>query len=303
MIQGPSGVFAPVLTLFDATLAPEPARFVGHCRWIVSQGAGLVPFGTTSEANSMSREERIELLERLVAAGIDPALMMPGTGCCALTDSVRLTRHAVGLGCAGVLMLPPFYYKAVGEEGLFRNYAEIIERVGDPRLRLYLYHIPPIAQVGFGVALIERLLRAYPGVIAGIKDSSGDWSNTEAVLAATRGAPFRVFVGTELFLLRNLRAGGAGCITATANINPAAIRKLFERWQSPDAEALQADLDALRRLVQRYPLIPALKRVLAHALRDEQWATVRPPLVELDAGPARELVAALDARGFSMATG
>lgn len=297
------GVFAPVLTPFDARLAPEPQRFVGHCRWIVAQGAGLVPFGTTSEANSLGCEERIELLDRLVSAGIDPAVMMPGTGCCALTDSVRLTRHAVAAGCAGVLMLPPFYYKAVGDEGLFRNYAQIIERVGDARLRIYLYHIPPIAQVGFGVSLIERLLRAYPGVIAGIKDSSGDWSNTEAVLAATRGTSFRVFVGSEVFLLRALRAGAAGCITATANIAPAAIRTLFERWRSTDAEALQGELDALRHLVQRYPLIPALKRVMAHALRDEQWATVRPPLVELDAGPAHELTAALDARGFSMTAG
>ena len=175
--------------------APDPERFVRQCRWLLSQNVGLAVFGTNSEANSLSVDERIELLDRLVGAGIDPARMMPGTGCCALTDSVRLTAHAVKLGCAGVLMLPPFYYKGVSDDGLFRSFAEVIERVGEARLRVYLYHIPPVAQVPITLGLVERLLKAYPTQTAGMKDSSGDWSNTKAFLDAFAGAGFDVFAG------------------------------------------------------------------------------------------------------------
>src|SRR5215472_18091915 len=159
-----SGVLSPVVTPFRSDLAPDPERFVRQCRWLLSRNVGLAIFGTNSEANSLSVEEKIELLDRLVAAGLDPARMMPGTGHCALPDSVRLTAHAIKLGCAGVLMLPPFYYKGVSDDGLFRNFAEVIERVGDRRLRIYLYHIPPVSQVGITVALIERLLKTYPGI-------------------------------------------------------------------------------------------------------------------------------------------
>src|SRR5437764_14819256 len=225
-----SGVLAPVLTPFRSDLSPDAARFVRHCRWLLSQGcAGLAVFGTTSEANSLSVEERETLLQELLSAGIDPGRLLPGTGCCALTDTVRLTRAAVRAGCAGVLMLPPFYYKAVSEEGLFRSFAEIIERVGDARLRVYLYHIPPVSQVPISLGLIERLLKAYPGTVTGLKDSSGDWANTEAILKAFRGV-FDVFAGSEAFLLANMRNGGKGCISATANINPAAIHGLYANW-------------------------------------------------------------------------
>src|SRR3712207_2565131 len=147
------GVLAPVVTPFARDLRPDAERFIAHCRWLLSQNCGLAAFGTNSEANSLAVEERIALLEALLAAGLDPARMMPGTGCCALTDTVRLTAHAVTAGCAGVLMLPPFYYKDVSDDGLFRSFAEVIERVGDSRLRVYLYHIPPVAVVGITTKL------------------------------------------------------------------------------------------------------------------------------------------------------
>ena len=202
----------------------------------------------------------MDLLERVVESGVDPARMMPGTGTCALPDTVRLTAHAVRLGCAGVLMLPPFYYKGVSDEGLFRSFAEIIERVGDSRLRVYLYHIPPVSQIPISLALIERLLRAYPDAIAGVKDSSGDWNNTKAMLERFAPQGFDVFAGSESFLLANLRHGGRGCISATANVNPAAIHALYARWQAADADAMQKNLDAIRATFQKYPMIPALKR-------------------------------------------
>src|SRR6202163_1093038 len=216
------GVLAPVVTPFRADLSPDRERFIAHCQWLLSQNCGLAVFGTNSEANSLAAEERSTLLDALVAAGIEPSRMMPGTGCCSITETVKLTSQAVKHGCAGVLMLPPFYYKSVSEEGLYRYFSEVVQRVGDARLRIYLYHIPPVAVVGITTGLVERLLAAYPDAIAGMKDSSGDWNNTKTFLdafsvrAGRAVSGFDVFVGSESFLLANMRNGGVGTISATA---------------------------------------------------------------------------------------
>jgi 4-hydroxy-tetrahydrodipicolinate synthase len=206
----------------------------------------------------------------------------------------------VHLGCAGVLMLPPFYYKGVSDEGLYRNYAEIIERVGDARLQIYVYHIPPVSQVAISLKLIERLLKAYPKNIAGTKDSSGDWNNTKATLDAFAKDGFDVFPGSETFLLAGLRNGAKGCISATANVNPAAIHNLYANWRAADADKLQADLDQVRGTFQKYPMIPAMKRAIAHWSGYADWATVRPPLVEVTAEQSKALIAELKQIGFSM---
>jgi 4-hydroxy-tetrahydrodipicolinate synthase len=296
------GVLAPVVTPFTQDLAPDTQRFVRHCKWLLEHGcSGLAVFGTNSEANSLSTEERMTLLEELVQAGVPAGKLMPGTGCCALTDSVRLTAHAVKLGCAGALMLPPFYYKGVPDEGLFRGFSEVIERVADERLQVYLYHIPPVAQVPISLGLIERLLKRYPKIVAGIKDSSGDWANTKAVLDAFGAQGFEVFAGSEVFLLRNMRAGGVGCITAGANVNPHGIDKVYRAWESAEAEALQASIDAVRKILQsQISMIPALKATIAHYAADPDWMTVRPPLVELAAAQQAEMVRELGEVGFAM---
>jgi 4-hydroxy-tetrahydrodipicolinate synthase len=294
------GVLSPVVTPFKPDLTADPERLIRHCRWLLAQNVGLAVFGTNSEANSLSVEEKIDLLDRLVAAGLDPARMMPGTGCCALPDSVRLTAHAMKLGCGGVLMLPPFYYKGVSDEGLFRNFAEVIERVGEARLRIYLYHIPPVSQVPITLGLVERLLETYPQQTAGMKDSGGDWNNTQAFLDAFAAAGFDVFAGSETFLLRTMRHGGAGCISATANVHPGPIARLYHTWQAADADAQQAWLDEIRGVFARFPMIPALKAALAHYGRDAAWAAVRPPLVALDAEQAGALVTELARKGFTM---
>lgn len=292
-----NGVLAPALTPFDADLAPDAGRFLRHCRWLLARGcAGLAVFGTTSEANSLSVEEREHLLLALLEGGIDPAALVPGTGCCALTDTVRLTRLAVRHGCAGVLMLPPFYYKGIGEEGLFRSYAEVIERV--PESRIYLYHIPQISGVPIPLRVIERLLARYGRQVKGIKDSSGDFANTRAMLDAFPG--FEVFSGSEKFLLATLRAGGAGCITATANLNPAAIVRAFRGWQTDEAEALQARIDRTRAIFEEQPLMAGLKEALAHFSGDDVFRALRPPLVPLAPEQRAALVAALSEAGFSL---
>ena len=296
-----SGVLAPALTPFGADLAPDPRRFVAHCRWLLAHGcAGLAPFGTTSEANSLAVGEREALLDALLAGGVPADRLVPGTGCCALPDSVRLTAHAVRRGCAGVLMLPPFYYKAISEDGLFRAFAEVIERVGDDRLRVYLYHIPPVAQVPITAGLVERLRKAYPRAVAGMKDSSGDFGNTKAMLDRFGKDGFDVFVGSERFLLENLRAGGVGCITATGNVNAAAITCLYEGWRGPEAERLQEDVNVVRGIVENLPVIPALKAIVAEESGDPGWATVRPPLVALAREKVGPLLGDLRERGFAM---
>jgi 4-hydroxy-tetrahydrodipicolinate synthase len=296
-----AGVLAPVLTPFHDDLAPDGPRLVRHCRWLLAHGcAGLSPFGTTSEANSLSVEEREELLDAILEGGIPADRLVPGTGCCALPDTVRLTSGAVRRGCAGVLALPPFYYKAVSDEGLFRSFAEVIERVGDDRLRVYLYHIPPVAQVGIGPKLVERLLRAYPRTIAGMKDSSGDFANTKTMIDLFAKDGFDVFVGSERFLLGGLRAGGVGCITATGNVNAPAIDRLYREWRSPEADQLQESLNGLRGAIEKLPVIPALKAVVAHHAADPAWLGVRPPLVPLAPAQRDALVADLAARRFEM---
>src|SRR6476659_4107189 len=307
------GVLAPVVTPFKPDLSPDPERLIGHCKWLLSQKCGLAVFGTNSEANSMSAEERMTLLDALVAAGVYPARMMPGTGCCSISETVELTAHAVKHGCAGVLMLPPFYYKNVSEEGLYRYFSEVVQRVGDARLRIYLYHIPPVAIVGITLRLVERLLKAYPSAIAGMKDSSGDWNNTKTFLAAfaetARPARtgFDVFVGSETFLLANMRSGGAGTISATANVNPAAIHGLYTVASTVsvnvDLESQQTRLNVVREVFSnpKFPsMIAALKQSIAIYANDPEWARVRPPLVELTTDQAKLLAEQLKAVGFAM---
>jgi 4-hydroxy-tetrahydrodipicolinate synthase len=296
--DGLHGVLSPVVTPFKEDLTPDPDRYVRHCRWLLSQNCGLAVFGTNSEANSLSVGERKMLLEHLIANGLPGSRMMPGTGCCSITDTVELTRHAVEQGAAGVLMLPPFYYKGVSDEGLFRHFSEVIQRVGDSRLKIYVYHIPPVAQVPITLTLIERLLKEYAGTVVGVKDSSGDWSNTKAMLDAFPG--FRVFAGSETFLLQNMRNGGAGCISATANVNPGRIHNLYANWQTPEADKLQAELDAVRAVHQKLPMIAALKATVAEFSGDAGWSRLRPPLVELDAAQASALAAELRTLGFTM---
>jgi 4-hydroxy-tetrahydrodipicolinate synthase len=322
------GVLAPVVTPFTADLAPDSQRFIAHCKWLLSQNCGLAVFGTNSEANSLSMEERSMLLDELVAVGVDPSRMMPGTGCCSIVETVKLTKHAVENGCAGVLMLPPFYYKDVTEEGLYRYFSEVVQRVGDARLKIYLYHIPPVAVVGITTGLVERLLAAYPSAIAGMKDSSGDWNNTKTFLDAFSKSGFDVFVGSESFLLANMRNAGVGTISATANVNPAAIYELYAKLDrqscsgvcdkrrsdddkvlgtststTAELEALQAKLNVVRQVFsnRKFPsMIAALKQAIAIYADDPAWRTVRPPLVEFTAEQAKTLAAELKAIGFTM---
>ena len=294
------GVFAPVLTPFNQRLEPDIDRFIAHCRWLIDQQVGLAIFGTNSEAASLSVDERIAMTEAILLAGIPAARLMPGTGGCSLTDAITLTRHAVENGAGGALMLPPFYFKGVSDEGLFAYYAEVIERVGSDRLKIYLYHIPQLTQVPITLNLIEMLRKRYPDSVVGAKDSSGNWENTKAMLDNFASDGFDVFPASESLLSRALPLGAAGCISATVNMNPAGIRAVFEGWNGDSGAALQARADVIRTIFQAVPMIPAMKRVVAEFSHHPSWRVVRPPLCPLSDDAAPALLKTLADAGFDM---
>lgn len=292
-------VWSPVITPFSADLSPDAKRLTNHCRWLLDHDVGLAIFGTNSEASSLTVAEKRQLLDHLAGDGIPTDRLMPGVGSCSIGDTVELARHAVEVSSAGVLMLPPFYYKGISEEGLFRYFSEVIERVASSRLKVYLYHIPPVSQVPITLALVDRLISRYPNTIAGLKDSSGEWANTAALINAF-GNDLAIYAGSEHFLLQTLRAGGTGCISATANVNPGPIAVLARHWQDDSAEQQQSALSTVRKAFEGFPIIPALKAATAHYSGDDEWRRLRPPLVELTDGQRTELQRSLDSLGFTM---
>ncbi len=298
------GVLSPVLTPFKKNLEPDSVRYIAHCQWLISQNVGLAIFGTNSEAASISVPERQALLDKLCEAGVPAARMMPGTGACALPDAVALTKHAVEAGAAGCLMLPPFYFKGVSDEGLFAYYSEVIERVANDKLKVYLYHIPAVSGVPITLNLIAMLRKRYPDTVVGIKDSSGVWDNTKAMIDNFAKDGFDVFPGSELPLSQALAIGGVGCISATANINPAAIHAVFAEFKANGVTLklaeLQAKIDAVRKVIQAHQMIALMKRVTAEFSEQLDWTTVRPPLVQLNEETVQMVLADLKALGFDM---
>jgi 4-hydroxy-tetrahydrodipicolinate synthase len=291
MIQ--RGVIAPLLTPFDDDGSVAMDLYIEHAQRLFRHGcAAIAPFGTTGEALSIGIDERIAAITALVDAGIDPERMIAGTGLNNIADTARLSRACLDLGCAAVMTLPPFYFKAVTEEGLYEYFARLVDAIGDDA-RIYLYHIPPIAVVGIPPSLARRLHADYPEQIVGIKDSSGNWENTTALLGIDG---LTVYPGSELPLLDALTLGAPGCISATANINAAAIARvieLFDRGDLPGAQSEHEAVKRFRRIVEEHAPIPAQKRLLAIASGDKRWATVRPPLVSMPEETGHELAARL----------
>ena len=286
------GVFAAALTPMDRDLNIDREAFAAHCRRLLDAGChGLGVFGTTGEANSLSAEERIPALHALVEDGVPAESLLPGTGSCALTEAVRLGTAALEAGVAGVLVLPPFYYKDVSDDGLFGFFAELIERIGDDYLRVYLYNFPQMTGIGFSLSLIHRLLETYPGVVVGTKDSSGDRARIRET--CLEFPEFSVFAGTERYLLDTLRWGGAGCISATVNVTSRPARRVYDAHevsQEGEAESLQEQLTGLRAEIEAFPMIPALKFLMRGSTGEECWSNLRPPLRNLNKDQADDLL-------------
>mgnify|MGYP002002515359 FL=1 len=285
------GIVSPNLTPFNDDLSVAEDLYIRHAHWLLDHGcAAITPFGTTGEALSIGMAERKHLLDALIADGISADRLMVGTGLTNLPDTVELSRHAMRAGCIGVMVLPPFYFKDVSDDGIHAYFTALIREVSE--IRIYLYHIPPVAVVGFSLDLIARLQADFPEQVVGLKDSSGDWDNTKAILEAVPALD--TFPGSEVPLLEALRMGASGCITATANINADAIHDIFTGWQADDADETQARVKAFRLAVQPYSPIPAMKWLLADATGDSRWKTVRPPLDALSDEKGCELKAKLE---------
>jgi 4-hydroxy-tetrahydrodipicolinate synthase len=293
-------VLSPVLTPFKADGSPDTQKLLKQCQWLEANGVGQAIFGTNSEANSISAPQKMDTLSALIQGGLNPAHMMPGTGATSIDATVTMTRHAVQHKCAGVLMLPPFYYKDVTDDGLFAFYSEVIQKVGDAGLQIYIYNIPPVTKINLSLSLLERLAKAYPKTIVGMKDSSGDWAYTESVIKLLAPSGFRVYAGSEVFLMRTLHAGGVGCISATANVNPKAIAQLAAHWQESDADQHQTALDQVRSIFAQYQMIAGMKTAVAHYSKDSEWLRVRPPLMQLSADQQAKLLGELQKINFSM---
>jgi len=285
MAHAIQGVYSAVATPVGADGSARLDLFETHCRALLDEGChGLAIWGTTGEANSFAASERQAVLEAALGFGIRGDQLLPGTSSCSVPETVALTRHAVDHGVAACLMLPPFYYKGVGDEGLFRFYASVIEGVADDRLKVVLYNIPQISGVPLTFELIGRLIEAFPGAVVGIKDSSGSMENMTGMIDRFPG--FSVLAGADSLLLPLLRAGGAGCITATSNLRADALRTVWDHWRDPQrAEDVAAAHDALvawRDLANSNVQLPTIKAMLAKARGDDGWLRLRPPLVALN---------------------
>jgi 4-hydroxy-tetrahydrodipicolinate synthase len=292
------GVFCAASTPVTATGEVDTARFIAHAKNLLSDGCnGVALLGTTGEANSFSIAERKALLEAAISSGIAPVQLLPGTGLCAIADTVDLTRHALALGVTQVVMLPPFYYKNVSDDGVFNAYARIFDNIADDRLRVILYHIPQMSAVPIGHGLIERLLKAYPNIVVGIKDSAGDFANMQAMLKAFPG--FSVLAGADPLMKPLLEAGGHGCITATSNLVGKQLATVFAHFAHPamaaEVEEAQARIVTVRNISNKYVQIPAIKALIANRYEDAAWTEVRPPLVKLSREHCSEIDTAMAA--------
>ena len=284
------GLIAPILTPFDNQLKVDQRMYNDLAQNLMENGcSGLAPFGTTGEALSVGNKERMIAIEGLVKSGINPNTLIPGTGLCNLPDTIEITKHAIDLGCLGAMTLPPFYFKGMSDDGLYEYFEKLIEGVNDSRLKIYLYHIPQVCGVGLSIDLVQKLKSSYPQFIIGIKDSSGVWENTEALLKI-KGLV--VYPGAELPVIEAIKLGAPGCISATANLNSKDISKVIDlchagHWK--EAEELQKKVKSVRLLFQDYAPIPAQKSLLALQTKNTMWNNLRPPFVPISENKTNEL--------------
>lgn len=293
-----SGVYCAATTPVTADGNPDFHLFTAHCKALLEEGCdGVALLGTTGEANSFGLKQRMDILEKAIAGGVAPEKLLPGTAQTAIADTIEMTRHAVQSGVRGVVLLPPFYYKGVSAEGIYRAYARIIEGVKDDRLKVVLYHIPQVSGVSIPHEVIARLRKDYPGVVVGIKDSSGDLENMKAMIAAF--PDFGVLAGADPLLLPLIQAGGAGCITASSNLVAAELRFVFDNWNVPGKEAAvkaaQDKIVAWRELTNAYVQLPTVKTMVAKRRGDNGWLRVTPPLIELSDAERADVWSRMDA--------
>ena len=285
-----SGVIAAIATPVDETGAPDLKRAIILARYLLDNGCdGLNVLGTTGEATSFSVDERKGVMDAYKANGLPMHRLMVGTGAASVTDAVALTRHAADLGFGGALVLPPFYYKGVPDDGLVAYVEALVKATEQKPIPIYLYHFPAMSGLPWHVALITRLLDSFSSRIAGLKDSSGDMAYARSAAAISKN--FAVFPSTEACLLEARRGDFAGCISATANLNADLCARA---WSGGDTTALDAAV-TIRKLFDGKPLVPGVKALLAHIHGEPGLSRVRPPLAPFSAADRVSVIAGHDA--------
>ena len=278
--RAPDGVICPLLTPFGANGAPDAAAYAEHASFVIEDGcSGVVAFGTNGEATSVSPRERMLMVDALRQSGINAAQLLVGTGFCDLETTVLLTRHALQAGSAGVLLLPPYYYKDVLDDGLVEWVSRVIDGASDPRVAIYLYHIPQVAGIGWPPDVIARLRAKFPDEVVGIKDSAGDWDTLSDLLTQHPG--LHVLAGLETMLPQAHPLGCRGTISGIANICAGLIAEMIQALDNGAEPVQMRGISAARAALSGLPQIPALKYATAARTGNSDWVEVRPPLTPL----------------------
>jgi len=296
-----NGVYTASLTPLTASFEPNIPALVRHAQWLLESGSdGVALLGSTGEANSLTLEQRLSIIEQ-TARELPPDRLMLGTGSCALQDSVRLTKASVDAGVFSVLVIPPFYYKPQSDESVLRFYSELISSVDEPRLRIIFYNFPKLSGYNFSVKILQELKQRFGDIAAGIKDSSGEWKN---MLGIVQNIPdFMVYTGTETFLLDILKKGGAGSITATANLIAPECQRVYQAWKNNKqkvAEQAQMNLTDLRKTLENYPLVSELKSLFASKTNAEEWENMLPPFAPILDKQVEELTEQIKGLGLDL---
>ena len=288
-----SGVFSAALTPIKQDLSINHDLYLRHCQYLMRQGHdGLAIFGTTGEANSFSIQQKKDSLEFLLTNRIDPKVLIPGTGSSSLSDAVDMTRHASNHKVRAVLLLPPFYYKNVSEEGIINYFRHLIERVGDSEMQYILYHIPQNTYVPISFKIIEILLKLYPNNIAGLKDSAGDTDRMLKIIKYFNN--FAVFCGHDSLALNVCKRGGAGAITSGTNVCGKLLSFIIKNYKQENEirnyAEMQKLLQQIRQVITSHEPISLMKAYFSIVDNIPDWNNVLPPLKKIDNPENQKLV-------------
>ena len=280
-----SGVFSAALTPIKQDLSINQDLYLRHCQYLMRQGHdGIAIFGTTGEANSFSIQEKKNNLEYLLSNRIDPKILIPGTGSSSLKDAIDMTKHAVDHKVRAVLLLPPFYYKNVSEEGIVNYYRYIIEGVGKNDMHYILYHIPQNSYVPISFKIIEILLKLYPNNVIGLKDSAGDTDRMLKIIKYFNN--FAVFCGHDSLALNVCKRGGAGAITAGTNVCGKLLSFIIKNYKKENEirnfAEMQKLLQQIRQVITSHEPISLMKSYFSIVDNIPEWNNVLPPLKRLD---------------------
>ena len=290
------GVFSAALTPINQDYSINMNLFHSHCKWLLTQGVdGLGIFGTTGEANAFNVEEKINALEYLIDNNIEPEKLIPGTGQCSISDTVKFTKRCVELKVRAVLVLPAFFYKSITDEGVIEYYKRVVEEVGDNNLHYILYHIPQISGVSINFDVIEKLTKFYPNNIVGLKDSSGNLDNMLKITKYFNN--FSLFSGSDSLALKVCKRGGAGAITATSNISAKLLCYILNNYQKEASIKNFLDLQLLQQNIREtlftHEPISALKAFMSVKENNNSWNIVNPPLYKIDNPNSHKTIIAL----------